>query len=104
MEAGVEVVIVASYGTFSTGISINKIHNIFFTESFKSEVIIRQSIGRGLRKHKSKDSVNIIDFVDDLSSPDWDNYLIRHAKARQKIYREQKFPFDVKNVTFEGDI
>lgn len=104
MEAGAEVVIVASYGTFSTGISINKIHNIFFTESFKSEVIIRQSIGRGLRKHKSKDSVNIIDFVDDLSSPDWDNYLIRHAKARQKIYREQKFPFDVKNVTFEGDI
>jgi superfamily II DNA or RNA helicase len=104
MEAGVEVVIVASYGTFSTGISINKIHNIFFTESFKSEVIIRQSIGRGLRKHKSKDSVNIIDFVDDLSSPDWDNYLIRHAKARQKIYREQKFPFEVKNVTFEGDI
>ena len=104
VEAGAEVVIVASYGTFSTGISINKIHNIFFTESFKSEVIIRQSIGRGLRKHKSKDSVNIIDFVDDLSSPDWDNYLIRHAKARQKIYREQKFPFDVKNVTFEGDI
>jgi hypothetical protein len=30
--------------------------------------------------------------------------LIRHAKARQKIYREQKFPFEVKNVIFEGDI
>lgn len=104
MEAGEEVVIVASYGTFSTGISIKKIHNIFFTESFKSEVIIRQSIGRGLRQHKSKSEVNIIDFVDDLTSPDWDNYLMRHAKARQKIYREQKFPFDIKNVTFEGDI
>jgi type I site-specific restriction endonuclease len=95
---------VASYGTFSTGISIKKIHNIFFTESFKSEVIIRQSIGRGLRQHASKDAVNIIDFVDDLSSSDWDNYLIRHAKARQAIYREQKFSFDVKNVSFEGDI
>lgn len=104
MEAGEEVVIVASYGTFSTGISIKKIHNIFFTESFKSEVIIRQSIGRGLRQHASKDAVNIIDFVDDLSSSDWDNYLIRHAKARQAIYREQKFSFDVKNVSFEGDI
>ena len=104
MEAGEEVVIVASYGTFSTGISIKKIHNIFFTESFKSEVIIRQSIGRGLRQHSSKDSVNIIDFVDDISLPDWDNYLIRHAKARQKIYKEQKFKYDIKNVTFEGDI
>jgi len=104
MEAGAQVVIVASYGTFSTGISIKKIHNIFFTESFKSEVIIRQSIGRGLRKHHTKSEVNIIDFVDDLSSSDWDNYLIRHAKARQKIYREQKFPFEIKNVSFEGDI
>ena len=104
MEAGEEVVIVASYGTFSTGISIKKIHNIFFTESFKSEVIIRQSIGRGLRQHSSKDSVNIIDFVDDLSSPDWDNYLMRHSKERQRIYREQKFKYDIKNVDFEGDI
>jgi superfamily II DNA or RNA helicase len=104
MEAGEEIVIVASYGTFSTGISIKKIHNIFFTESFKSEVIIRQSIGRGLRQHESKDTVNIIDFVDDISSPDWDNYLMRHAKTRQKIYREQKFEYEIKNVSFEGDI
>lgn len=104
MEAGEEIVIVASYGTFSTGISIKKIHNIFFTESFKSEVIIRQSIGRGLRQHHSKDIVNIIDFVDDISSPDWDNYLMRHAKSRQKIYNEQKFQYDIKNVSFDGDI
>lgn len=104
MEAGEEIVIVASYGTFSTGISIKKIHNIFFTESFKSEVIIRQSIGRGLRQHQSKDIVNIIDFVDDISSPDWDNYLMRHAKSRQKIYNEQKFQYEIKNVSFEGDI
>jgi len=68
MEAGDEVVIVASYGTFSTGISIKKIHSIFFTESFKSEVIIRQSIGRGLRQHESKDKVLIVDFVDNIIS------------------------------------
>ena len=43
MEKNDDVIIVASYGTFSTGISIKNIHNIFFTESFKSEVIIRQS-------------------------------------------------------------
>ena len=104
MEEGEEIVIIASYGTFSTGISIKKIHNIFFTESFKSEVIIRQSIGRGLRQHSSKEFVNIIDFVDDLSSPDWDNYLMRHAKERQRIYKEQKFQYDIKNVDFEGDI
>jgi superfamily II DNA or RNA helicase len=104
MEAGDEVVIVASYGTFSTGISIKKIHNIFFTESFKSEVIIRQSIGRGLRQHESKDSVNIIDFVDDIRFDDWENYLYRHGKARQKIYRQEKFKYKIKKVSFDGDI
>ena len=104
MESGDEVVIVASYGTFSTGISIKKMHNIFFTESFKSEVIIRQSIGRGLRQHESKDSVNIIDFVDDLRFDEWHNYLYRHGVARKKIYKQEKFTYKVKKVKFEGDI
>ena len=101
MEAGDDIVIVASFGTFSTGISIKKIHNIFFTESFKSEVIIRQSIGRGLRQHESKDAVLIIDFVDDIRTIEWDNYLYRHGKARQKIYDQEKFKFTIKKVSFE---
>lgn len=104
MEAGDEVVIVASYGTFSTGISIKKIHNIFFTESFKSEVIIRQSIGRGLRQHESKDKVLIIDFVDNIRTIEWDNYLYKHGKARQLIYKQEKFEYSIKKVKFDGDI
>lgn len=102
MEAGEEIVIVASYGTFSTGISIKKIHSVFFTESFKSEVIIRQSIGRGLRQHESKKEVIIVDFVDNLSTPDWECYLFRHGQVRQQIYKQEKFNFDVKQVTFDG--
>ncbi len=102
MEKGDDVAIVASYGTFSTGISIKKIHNIFFTESFKSEVIIRQSIGRGLRQHHSKSNVLIIDFVDDLCTEEWKNYLMKHSKTRQKIYREQRFEYEVKKFQFEG--
>jgi len=101
MESGEEVVIVASFGTFSTGISIKKIHNIFFTESFKSEVIIRQSIGRGLRQHESKDAVLIVDFVDDIRTVDWDNYLFKHGKVRQKIYTQEKFKYSIKKVSFE---
>lgn len=104
MEAGEEIVIVASFGTFSTGISIKKIHNIFFTESFKSEVIIRQSIGRGLRQHHSKDKVLIVDFVDDIRTTEWDNYLYKHGKVRQSIYKQEKFDFTVKKVNFDGDI
>jgi len=104
MEKNDDVIIVASYGTFSTGISIKNIHNIFFTESFKSEVIIRQSIGRGLRKHASKDTVKIYDFIDDFryktDDHDWLNYIYRHGMSRRTIYKEEKFPFDVQNIKF----
>ena len=104
MEKNDDVIIVASYGTFSTGISIKNIHNIFFTESFKSEVIIRQSIGRGLRKHVSKDTVKIYDFIDDFryktEDHDWLNYIYRHGMSRRTIYKEEKFPFDVQNIKF----
>lgn len=104
MEKNNDVIIVASYGTFSTGISIKNIHNIFFTESFKSEVIIRQSIGRGLRKHHAKETVKIYDFIDDLrykdESIDWTNYTFRHGIERRKIYKEEKFPFEVHDIKF----
>jgi superfamily II DNA or RNA helicase len=104
MEKNDDVIIVASYGTFSTGISIKNIHNVFFTESFKSEVIIRQSIGRGLRLHSSKDVVKIYDFIDDfrykLDDHDWLNYIYRHGMERRKIYKEEKFPYEVQNIRF----
>jgi len=104
MEKNDNVILVASYGTFSTGISVKRIHNIFLTESFKSEVIIRQSIGRGLRKHESKNMLNIVDFVDDMRYTGdgrvYKNYLYRHGEARREIYTEQKFPYSIKNVKF----
>jgi len=104
MEQNDDVIIVASYGTFSTGISIKNIHNIFFTESFKSEVIIRQSIGRGLRKHHSKELVKIYDFIDDFrytgEDLNWKNYMYKHGAERRKIYEEEQFKYDVQTVKF----
>ena len=104
MEEGDHKILVASYGTFSTGINIKNIHNIALTESFKSEVIIRQSIGRGLRKHADKDILTVIDFVDDLRYYHkgfvWKNYIFKHAESRKGIYIEQKFPFSIKNTKF----
>lgn len=98
LEDEEEVVMVASFGTFSTGINVKNIHVIYLTESFKSEVVIRQSIGRGLRKHIAKTKLLIIDFVDDFTIGKFKNYLYKHGKARQEIYEEQNFPYSVKNV------
>jgi superfamily II DNA or RNA helicase len=93
MEEGDDKILIASFGTFSTGISINNIHNVFFVESYKSEKIIRQSIGRGMRLCEGKEQVNIIDFVDDFSLTKGNkNYLLKHGEERLKIYKEQGFP------------
>lgn len=97
MEIKDDVILVASFGTSSTGISINKIFNIFFISSYKSISTVLQSIGRGLRKSEkiNKDFVNIYDISDDLYSG---CYEMGHARERIKIYEEQGFPFEIKKL------
>lgn len=86
MEDQDDVIIVASFGTFSTGIDLKNVHHIIFAESTKAEITIRQSIGRGMRKLAGKVKVIIWDLVDLL-----DGYMVRHGEARESIYRDQKF-------------
>jgi superfamily II DNA or RNA helicase len=98
MAVGENKVLVATFGTFATGISINNLHNIFLVESYKSEVLIKQSLGRGMRKMEGKEKVNVIDFVDDFSSAKYVNYLMKHGEARMQIYKNEKFQYKVFNV------
>lgn len=95
-------ILVASYGTLSTGVSINQIYNIYFVESYKSDKIIRQSIGRGMRKQDGKDRVTIIDFVDDFSWKGVKNYLLKHGEERMKTYQDQNFPFKLFKVNLKN--
>jgi superfamily II DNA or RNA helicase len=97
MEEGENRILIASFTTFSTGISIKNIHNIFFTESYKSEIIIKQSIGRGMRQVQGKESFTIVDIVDDLSynSP---NLLYKHGKARLEMYKQYSSNISIHRV------
>jgi superfamily II DNA or RNA helicase len=86
-------VLVASYGTLSTGVSINAIFNVIFADSFKSEQIIIQSIGRALRLHSEKKKANIFDLVDVFDSNNMSNILFRHFKEREKFYIKRQYPY-----------
>lgn len=88
-------VLVASYGTLSTGVSIKAIFNILFADSYKSEQIIIQSIGRGLRLHKEKNKVLIFDLVDVFQHEFPTNILFRHFQERKKFYLKRQYPFKV---------
>jgi superfamily II DNA or RNA helicase len=91
-------VLVASFGTLSTGVSINAIFNVIFADSFKSEQIIIQSIGRGLRLHSDKDKVNIFDLVDVFDKEEHNNALFRHYKEREGFYIKRKYPFKILKI------
>ena len=90
-EANDDVIIVASYQTYSTGINIKNLHNIIFAFPTKSQVRVLQSIGRGLRLHDSKDKCNVYDIADDIRKGKKKNYTLNHFYARYNIYNEAEF-------------
>jgi superfamily II DNA or RNA helicase len=94
-----DAILVASYGTCSTGINIRNINNIVFTSPSKSVVRVLQSIGRGLRRSERKDSVKLYDIGDNLSYKSHKNYSLRHMDARTKIYTNEKFEFKIIPIT-----
>ena len=91
-------IIVASLGTFSTGINIKKLHNIIFASPSKSQIRVLQSIGRGLRK--SGDGINTIiyDIADDLHWKTQKNYTLNHAGERISIYSKEKFEYNINEI------
>ena len=93
MEIENDAIVVASYGTFSTGINIRNLHNIIFASPSKSRVRNLQSIGRGLRNSDGKEQATLYDIADDLRIGKHMNFTLRHFVERVKIYTEEKFPF-----------
>ena len=86
-------IIVASFGTFSTGINIRNLHNIIFASPSKSKIRNLQSIGRGLRKSQTKEKARLIDISDDLTYKSKINYTLKHFSERIKIYNEERFDY-----------
>ena len=88
-------IIVASYGTFSTGINIRNLHNIIFASPSKSRIRNLQSIGRVLRKGANKVKATLYDIADDCTKNSRKNYTLNHFIERIKIYNEENFNYDI---------
>ena len=94
-------IIVASYGTFSTGINIKNLHNIVFASPSKSRVRNLQSIGRVLRKGENKNKAILYDIADDITYKSKKNYTLNHLIERIKIYSEEKFNYEIIQLDFK---
>ena len=93
-----DAIIVASYGTFSTGINIRNLHNIVFSSPSKSRIRTLQSIGRGLRRSESKDSAVLYDIADDITYKSKRNFTLNHFMERINIYNEEQFDYEIKRI------
>lgn len=100
-ESEQDAIIVASYGTFSTGINIKNLHNVIFASPSKSRVRNLQSIGRVLRKGNNKTRATLYDIADDVTFAKKKNYTLNHLVERIKIYNEEKFNYDIVNINLK---
>ncbi len=96
------MIIIASYGTFSTGVNIKNLHNIIFASPSKSRIRNLQSIGRGLRKGSTKSEATLYDIADDLSWKTHKNHTLLHFAERIKIYGEEQFDYKIYTVKLKG--
>ena len=96
-------IIVASYGTFSTGINIKNLHNVIFASPSKSRVRNLQSIGRILRKGSNKVKATLYDISDDCTYNSRKNYTLNHFIERIKIYNEENFNYEIITVQIKKD-
>lgn len=92
-------IILASLGTFSTGINIRNIHNIIFASPSKSQIRVLQSIGRGLRKSDDGSTTKLYDIADDLHWKSKKNFTLLHSGERIKIYAKEKFNYKIYKVS-----
>jgi len=95
-------IIIASYGTFSTGINIKNLHNVIFASPSKSRIRNLQSIGRVLRKGENKTKATLYDIADDISYKSKKNYTLNHLIERIKVYNEENFNYDIVTVPFKN--
>lgn len=97
-EGEEDAIIIASFGTFSTGINIPSIENVIFASPSKSKIRNLQSIGRGLRLKNGKTQCNLFDLADDLHWKSWKNHTLNHAAERYKTYAEEEFKLKLVEV------
>lgn len=98
VEKEKNAIIVASSGTFSTGINIKNIHNIIFAAPTKSQIRVLQSIGRGLRKSDDGRATKVYDISDNFKWKNKKNYTMNHAIDRIKIYSKEGFDYKIYEV------
>ena len=90
-----DVIVIASVGIASQGISIDRIFCLVLVDPEKSFIRAIQSIGRSLRKKGDKHKAHVVDL---FSSLKWSK---KHFANRKSYYKDAQYPFwDVEKMKY----
>jgi superfamily II DNA or RNA helicase len=103
-EENTDVIIVASYKTFSTGVNIPSLQNVVFGSPSKSRIRVLQSIGRALRLSANKNNARLYDVADDISWKSYKNHSSRHFSERIQMYNQEKFDYSIYTINLKGSV
>lgn len=103
VEKEENAIIIASFGVFSTGVNIPRLHNAILASPSKAKIRNLQSIGRILRLGEGKDSATLYDIVDDLRIKNYINYTLKHYAERVKVYHAEKFKISTYKVELKNE-
>lgn len=105
LETGEGLILLATWGTLSTGVNIKKIHNLVLNSSTKGLIRVLQAVGRILRVHSTKDCAKIFDIIDDTRKDEASfSYFFDHAKERFGFYKMKNHPVSSIPFNLTGDI
>ena len=96
-----DCILVASYACVGTGLTLSNLCYGILFESFKSEVINMQSIGRGLGLSDMRDTFILYDIIDVFDKNTLSNKLFLQGLAKIKIYQENQYKFRIENVMLD---
>jgi superfamily II DNA or RNA helicase len=98
LEGKTNIIVVASYQVFSTGISVRNLHHAILAGPTKSKKRLLQSLGRVLRLHQSKQFATLWDISDDLQVGKSKNITLKHFLERMNIYINQEFKYRMRKA------
>ena len=98
-------IILGSYGTMSTGVNIKNLHHVIFASPSKSRIRVLQSVGRGLRKAKGKDSAMLYDIADDFRKEHGrNNFTLNHLAERLRYYCDEDFTYRLTEMPINSGV
>lgn len=94
LEKDTDAILFASYACIGTGLTLRNLDYGIFAQSFRSEIINKQSLGRGLMLAEDKEYYQLYDIIDVFPT----KRIYRQGLDKKRLYAEEKFTFNIHKV------